>query len=114
VLRDDEEIAVDDVSLTVRSGEIVGIAGVQGNGQSALIEAITGLRDPASGQILFDGTDITHLSPRRRHRMGMAHIPEDRQRMGLVTEFTVAENMVLDSYYSDRFSRGPQVNWDAV
>jgi ABC-type uncharacterized transport system ATPase subunit len=114
VLRDDEEIAVDDVSLTVRAGEIVGIAGVQGNGQSALIEAITGLRDPASGQILFDGTDITHLSPRRRHRMGMAHIPEDRQRMGLVTEFTVAENMVLDSYYSDRFSRGPQVNWDAV
>jgi ABC-type uncharacterized transport system ATPase subunit len=99
VLRDDDEIAVDDVSLTVRAGEVVGIAGVQGNGQSALIEAITGLRDPASGQILFDGADITHMSPRRAPPMGMAHIPEDRQRMGLVTEFTVAENMVLDSYY---------------
>jgi simple sugar transport system ATP-binding protein len=114
VLRDTDEIAVDGVSLTVRAGEVVGIAGVQGNGQSALIQAITGLHDPASGQILFDGTDITHLGPRARHRMGMAHIPEDRQRMGLVAEFTVAENMVLDSYYSDRFSRGPQVRWDAV
>jgi simple sugar transport system ATP-binding protein len=114
VLRDSDEIAVDGVSLTVRAGEVVGIAGVQGNGQSALIQAITGLHDPASGQILFDGTDITHLGPRARHRMGMAHIPEDRQRMGLVAEFTVAENMVLDSYYSDRFSRGPQVRWDAV
>ncbi len=114
VLRDNDEIAVNDVSLTVHGGEIVGIAGVQGNGQSALIQAITGLRDPAAGQILFDGEDITHASPRERHRMGMAHIPEDRQRMGLIADFTVAENMVLDSYYSDRFSRGPQVEWDAV
>jgi simple sugar transport system ATP-binding protein len=114
VLRDDERLAVDDVSLTVRAGEIVGIAGVQGNGQSALIEAITGLRAPAAGAILFDGTDITRTSPRQRHRMGMAHIPEDRQRMGLVTDFTVAENMVLDSYYAPAFSRGPQLRWDAV
>ena len=114
VLRDDDKVAVDDVSLTVHAGEVVGIAGVQGNGQSALIEAITGLRNPAAGSIAFDGEDITHASPRARHRMGIAHIPEDRQRMGLITDFTVAENMVLDSYYSDRFSRGPQVEWDAV
>ena len=114
VLNDADDVVVDDVSLTVRSGEVVGIAGVQGNGQSALIEAITGLRPPEAGHILFDGEDITRASPRARHRMGMAHIPEDRQRMGLITEFTVAENMVLDSYYSDRFSSGPQLRWDAV
>lgn len=114
VLRDDDKVAVDDVSLTVRSGEVVGIAGVQGNGQSALIQAITGLRAPAKGSVLFDGRDITQASPRARHRMGMAHIPEDRQRMGLIPDFTVAENMVLDSYYGPRFSRGPQVRWSQV
>ena len=114
VLRESGEIAVDGVGLTVRSGEIVGLAGVQGNGQSALIEAITGLRAPARGRIRFLGADITAASVRARHRMGMAHIPEDRQHMGLVPEFTVAENMVLDSYYDAPFSRGPQVQWRAV
>ena len=114
VLRDNDSVAVDDVSLTVRSGEVVGIAGVQGNGQSALIQAITGLRAVARGSIRFLGRDITHASVRARHKMGLAHIPEDRQRMGLIPEFTVAENMVLDSYYDDRFAHGPQVQWPAV
>jgi simple sugar transport system ATP-binding protein len=114
VLHDTGEVAVDRVSLTVHAGEIVGIAGVQGNGQTALIEAITGLRPAVTGRILFDGQDITGATPRARHRMGMAHIPEDRQRMGLVTAFTVAENMVLDSYYADRFTRGPAMDWRAV
>jgi ABC-type uncharacterized transport system ATPase subunit len=90
----------------------VGIAGVQGNGQSALIEAITGLRDPPSAQILFDGT-TSPTSPRAtRHRMGMAHIPEDRQRMGLVIRIHRPKTWCSTAYY-DRFSRGPQVNWDA-
>ncbi|NKX43732.1 ABC transporter ATP-binding protein [Roseicyclus persicicus] len=114
VLHDTGEVAVDGVSLTVHAGEVLGIAGVQGNGQTALIEAITGLRPAVTGRILFDGQDITDASPRARHAMGMAHIPEDRQRMGLVTDFTVAENMVLDSYYSDRFSNGPAMDWRAV
>jgi simple sugar transport system ATP-binding protein len=114
VLRDDNAVAVDDVSLTVRSGEVVGIAGVQGNGQSALIEAITGLRPAIRGSIRFLGQDVTRASPRVRHRMGLAHIPEDRQRVGLVPEFTVAENMVLDSYYAPDFSRGPQILWPKV
>lgn len=114
VLRDDHAVAVDNVSLTVRAGEVVGIAGVQGNGQSALVQAITGLRPVAQGSIRFLGQDITHASVRARHKMGLAHIPEDRQRMGLIPDFTVAENMVLDSYYDDRFSRGPQVQWAEV
>ena len=114
ILRDNDEIAVDHLSLSVRSGEIVGIAGVQGNGQSALIEALTGLRRAASGQILFEDQDITHASVRARHRMGIAHIPEDRQRAGIIKSFTVAENMVLDTYYDERFSSGPQINWKTV
>lgn len=114
VLRDDDELAVDGVNLQVRSGEVVGIAGVQGNGQSALIEALTGLRRIAGGKITLEGRDITRASARARHRLGMAHIPEDRQHAGLIGKFTVAENMVLDTYYDDRYSRGPQINWGAV
>ncbi|HSG54165.1 MAG TPA: ATP-binding cassette domain-containing protein, partial [Paracoccaceae bacterium] len=114
VLRDSDELAVDDVSLAVHSGEVVGIAGVQCNGQSALIEAITGLGSVAAGQIRFLGTDITRAPVRARHRMGMAHIPEDRQRAGLIAEFTVAENMVLDSYYDAPFSTRPQIDWSTV
>ena len=113
-LRSGGAIAVDNVSLQVRSGEVVGIAGVQGNGQSALIEVLAGLRRPSAGTIRFDGTDIPHASPRSRHRMGIAHIPEDRQRAGLIANFTVAENLVLDTYYDERFSRGPQIDWARV
>ncbi len=111
VLRDNDEVAVDNVSLTVRSGEVVGIAGVQGNGQSELIEAITGLMHPAAGTIVYNGTDVTHASVRERHRMGMAHVPEDRQRSGIITDFTVAENMVLNTYYEPRYASGPAVRW---
>lgn len=114
VLRDTDEVAVDHVDLTVKSGEIVGIAGVQGNGQSALIEALTGLRRIAGGSIRFEGHDITHASTRARHRLGIAHIPEDRQHAGLIAKFSVAENMVLDTYYDERFSKGPQINWGKV
>ncbi len=113
VLRDGA-VAVDHLSLQVHSSEVVGIAGVQGNGQSALIEALAGLRHPAMGRVQFDGAEITNASPRARHRMGIAHIPEDRQRAGLIGNFTVAENMVLDTYYDDRFSRGPQIDWTRV
>jgi simple sugar transport system ATP-binding protein len=114
VLRDGGAVALEGVSLQVRSGEVVGIAGVQGNGQSALIETLAGLRHPAAGTVLFDGRDITRASPRARHRMGIAHIPEDRQHAGLIGNFTVAENMVLDTYYDDRFARGPSIDWTKV
>jgi len=114
ILHDNDEIAVDRLNLQVRSGEVVGIAGVQGNGQSALIEALTGVRRVASGSITFDGNDITRASARQRHRLGIAHIPEDRQAAGLIQNFTVAENMVLDTYYDARFSRGMGVDWGKV
>jgi simple sugar transport system ATP-binding protein len=114
VLHDNDEVAVNDLSLTVRSGEIVGIAGVQGNGQSALVECLTGLRSPLSGTVTYRGQDITHASPRARHRMGIAHIPEDRQRAGLIGSFTVAENMVLNSYYGPPYSNGMVIDWPAA
>ncbi len=114
ILRDSGDVAVQGLNMAVRSGEVVGIAGVQGNGQSALIEALAGVRSVAEGTVTFDGQDITHLSARARHRIGIAHIPEDRQAAGLIANFTVAENMVLDSYYDARFSKGPQVDWNKV
>jgi ABC-type uncharacterized transport system ATPase subunit len=88
---------VDKVSLAVRAGEIVGIAGVEGNGQTELIEALAGLVEPSnlSGKIYFDGEDITHLSARARREHGIAHIPEDRHRRGLLLEFSLADNSIL-------------------
>ncbi|MBX3573799.1 MAG: ABC transporter ATP-binding protein [Mesorhizobium sp.] len=114
VLRENDAVAVNDLTLNVRAGEIVGIAGVQGNGQSELVEALAGVRRVAGGSVMFQGKDITGASARDRHRLGMAHIPEDRQRTGIIAAFTVAENMVLDTYYDSRFSRGLAMDWQAV
>src|SRR5262249_21814128 len=95
VLSDRDEVAVDGIDLSVRAGEVVAIAGVQGNGQTELTEALTGLRRPLSGGVSLLGKDITRATARERHRMGLAHVPEDRQRMGLIGEFDIAENMIL-------------------
>jgi simple sugar transport system ATP-binding protein len=89
---------VKEVSFVVRAGEIVGIAGVEGNGQSELIEAITGLRHAKSGEIAVAGRVISHGSARQMLDAGVGHIPEDRQRRGLVLEFTIAENIALHDY----------------
>lgn len=114
VLNEREEFAVNDVDLTVHAGEIVGVAGVQGNGQTELVEAITGLRRITSGQLSFLEHDVTKASARQCHRMGMAHIPEDRRRVGIIGEFTVAENMVLNTYYDERFSKALSLHWTDV
>lgn len=114
VSHDDGSSVVEDLNLVVHRGEIVGIAGVQGNGQSALVETLWGVRAADAGQISYDGEDITTASARARHRMGIAHIPEDRQRNGLVSNFTIAENIVLDGYYNARFSHGLNMDWPAV
>jgi general nucleoside transport system ATP-binding protein len=92
---------VNDVSFEVRQGEILGIAGVEGNGQTELIEAITGLVAPSqlSGKILFGGHDITNSGARIRRELGIAHIPEDRHRRGLLLEFDLAENSILGVHY---------------
>jgi simple sugar transport system ATP-binding protein len=114
VLDDRGQRAVDGVSFAVRSGEIVGIAGVQGNGQSELIEAIMGLRPSLAGTIFLGTEDVTDFTPRELHVAGVSHIPEDRQESGLVLAFTVAENMILDSYYEEPFSQGLIMDWDAI
>jgi len=105
---------VDGVDLDVRAGEILAIAGVQGNGQTELIEALTGLRGPISGSVLLDGTDVTGASPDHLFEAGLAHVPEDRQRDGLIGSFTVAANMVLNQIDSPPFSRGFRVNRPAI
>jgi ABC-type uncharacterized transport system ATPase subunit len=99
VVHDDRGLeAVRGLSLQVGAGEIVGIAGVDGNGQAELIDAITGLRTPTSGTITADGQDITGASPHAVLEAGVGHIPTDRQRRGLVLDFTLAENMVLHDF----------------
>ena len=114
VLDADGRTHVENVSFEVHSGEIVGIAGVQGNGQTELVEALTGLRKATSGVVALDGKYLTHSDPRERHQMGMAHIPEDRQRQGLVGGLSVAENLVLTRYHDDQFSHGVIVDWEAA
>ena len=106
--------AVNGVSFSVRAGEVLGIAGVQGNGQTELAEALTGLRHIESGRFLLDGKDLTGKSPRLITETGLAHIPEDRQRHGLVLSYTVADNMVLCDYYQPRFSKGVVIQQNQV
>jgi simple sugar transport system ATP-binding protein len=93
------------LSLSVRSGEIFGIAGVEGNGQRELVEALAGMRPPARGTITIDGEDLTHASPRAMHEHGVAHVPEDRNKHGVVSQFTIADNVVLNTYYRAPFAR---------
>lgn len=93
------------LDLEVRAGEIVGIAGVDGNGQSELIEAITGLTRVQSGEILLNNQAITNKSPRKITESGVGHIPQDRHKFGLVLDYSVGENMVLQTYYKEPFSK---------
>lgn len=107
VVTDDRDlVAVKGLSLEVRRGEILGIAGVQGNGQTELVEAITGLREVPSGRIYIEGQDVTHYSPRQITEAGVAHVPEDRQRDGMVASFPIKDNLVLQTYFRRPFSRG--------
>lgn len=103
--------AVRGVSLEVRAGEIVGIAGVDGNGQTELVEALTGLRASAGGRITVRGEDITARTVRERRQIGLGHIPQDRQRRGLVLDFTVAENAILGRHDEPPFSRRRMLPW---
>jgi ABC-type uncharacterized transport system ATPase subunit len=113
-VRDDrEEIAVRGIDLDVHAGEIVAVAGVQGNGQTELVEAITGLRQIDAGEVKVSGQPIP-FDPRHIADMGVAHIPEDRLRDGLVRGFTVAENYVLDSYHREPYSTGIRFHPNAV
>jgi ABC-type uncharacterized transport system ATPase subunit len=102
------------VGFEVRAGEILGIAGVQGNGQTELVESLSGLRERKSGQVLLDGKEIPELSPRLNVEAGQAHIPEDRHKHGLVLAYSIADNEVLCTYYQPPFARGIQRDQKAV
>ncbi|MFU2164075.1 ABC transporter ATP-binding protein [Streptococcus pluranimalium] len=106
--------AVKDLSLDVHAGEIVGIAGIDGNGQSELIQAITGLRKVKSGQITIKGQDVTKLSSRQITELSVGHVPEDRHRDGLVLEMTIAENMALQTYYKEPLSQKGMLNYSNI
>ena len=97
--------AVRDVSFDVKSGEIVTIAGIDGNGQSELIYGITGLMDIKEGQVLLNGKDITHESIRQKCIDGLAHIPEDRHKHGMVLDYTLEQNLILQTYYKEQFQK---------
>ena len=99
------QLAVDGVSLQVRAGEIVGVAGVEGNGQRELVEAITGLRHASSGVMAIGGKPLTNHSTRQIAENGVGHIPEDREKHGIIAAYSLAENSVLNRYYRAPFSR---------
>ena len=113
-LDDANQISVEDVSFTVNAGEVLGVAGVQGNGQTELVEALTGMRAVERGTIAILGQDVTNASPRVITEIGTAHVPEDRQRDGLVLQFPVMDNLVLCTYYQPPFATHASIHWDVV
>jgi simple sugar transport system ATP-binding protein len=106
--------AVHDVSFDVRAGEIVCIAGIDGNGQTEFVHALTGLCKIESGSVSLLGEDITNKSIRYRNTHGMSHIPEDRHKHGLVLDYSLEENMVLQRYFEPRFQKNGFIRFDAV
>ncbi|MCD1148013.1 ABC transporter ATP-binding protein [Peptoniphilus sp. KCTC 25270] len=105
---------VNGLNLSLRAGEIVGIAGIDGNGQSELLEALTGLRKVESGTVKIHNKDITNKTPKEIRDSGLNNIPEDRNKRGLVQEFTVAENMILQRYGEEPYSKGGRLNNKAI
>ena len=114
VLDDRKAEALRGVSFSVRQGEILGIAGVEGNGQSELAQALTGLRRAVRGEVRVNGRNLTNAPAHEIIARGVSHIPEDRHRFGLVLDFTVAENLVLDTVGTPLFNRGPFLRWKAI
>jgi general nucleoside transport system ATP-binding protein len=107
------EQSVRDVSFEVRAGEILGVAGVQGNGQTELAEALIGLR-PSVGSVHLDGSDLSHASTRDRLRAGIGYVPEDRSEDGIVGDFSVADNLILDVYDRPPYANGIALNLSAI
>jgi len=115
VVKDSRGIkAVDGLNLDIRAGEIVGIAGIDGNGQTELIEAITGLRKADSGEIFLNNKSIKNLKPRKVTEAGVGHIPQDRHKHGLVLDYSIGHNMVLQTYYQKPYSKAGIMNYGQV
>ncbi|HPV55247.1 MAG TPA: ATP-binding cassette domain-containing protein, partial [Bacilli bacterium] len=104
-LKGQDKLVLNNVSFDIKAGEIVCLAGIDGNGQSELVNVITGLDSDFTGNILFNGEDISKATIRERIDEGMSHIPEDRQKFGLILNYTLAENMITNQYYKPRFSK---------
>jgi simple sugar transport system ATP-binding protein len=118
-LDDRGTLVVNGVSFEVQAGEILGVAGVQGNGQTELVEALTGLRRCLDGRVIIQGVDVTNASPRKITDLGVtvegsAHIPEDRHEHGMVASYPIADNLILNTYYRSPFSNGVVLNHRAV
>lgn len=114
VLDDRHHMAVSGVNFEVRAGEIFGIAGVQGNGQTELAEALTGLRHTAGGHATIMGQETSHATPRQIIEAQTSHIPEDRHKHGLVLSFSVRDNFTLCTYYREPFAQGVEMNFDVI
>ncbi len=106
--------AVKGLSLEVRAGEVLGIAGIDGNGQSELVQALTGLRKVESGKVTLNGDDITNQRPRKITLEGVGHVPEDRHKYGLVLDMTLAENIALQTYFTDPLSKNGILNYNEI
>jgi len=102
------------INFNIRAGEIIGIAGIDGNGQTELVSAITGLTPITSGHIILNNTDISKTSIRKRFQAGLSHIPEDRHKHGLVLDFDLANNLILQSYYQEEFSKRGFLKHDKI
>jgi len=111
---DRQQVVLKNVTLSVREGEVLGIAGVQGNGQTELVEVLTGLRSAISGQIHILGQEMTNESPRRITELGVAHVPEDRQQDGLVLSSPISDNVVLNTYYQQPFAEKAILQFDHI
>jgi simple sugar transport system ATP-binding protein len=114
VLDNRKSLAVQDVSFTVHAGEVLGVAGVQGNGQTELVEALTGLRAVSGGTATILGQDITRATPRKVLELGVAHVPEDRRADGLVLSYPVDDNLVLSEYYRPPYAHGIVMDRQAI
>ena len=112
---DDENVSLlKNVSFDVRAGEILGVAGVEGNGQTELVRILTGLLPASAGQVSISGTSIAGLSPRAIRELHVSHIPEDRMEDGAAAEASVQENIIVDRYRKAGFSRGPRLLWASI
>ena len=113
-LSDRETLALNGVSLEVQSGEILGLAGVSGNGQKELAEAIAGLRDATAGRVILDGEDVTDHSPAGRMEKGLSYIPEERMRDGMIRDFTVSENLILREHHQEPYASAGFLRFSAI
>jgi len=114
VLNSRKTLGLKNFSLSVKCGEVLGVAGVEGNGQTELVEAITGLRKTESGAIRIGGNEISRLSIRKRYETGLSYIPEDRHKHGLILDYTVGENMIMKLYYQEPYSKNGILNDEAI